>query len=150
MPVIRYKRKRPLKTRERITNQIISHDFRGFTLINVDRVSYGQHLKMLKVIIIYLQGLILPGLSSTFELMTSPEVTWLSRSYVRRARDPWFEVIPEDGCVSGATFSRSWTLRGHHTRGRLYPASSTYNPGACFQPHESTYLRIQLSRSYLT
>ena len=88
MPVIRYKRKRPMKTRGRITNQIISHDFRGFTIINVVHVSYGQHSKMLKVIIIYLQGHILPGLSSTFELMTSPEVTWLLRSYARQARNP--------------------------------------------------------------
>ena len=48
MPIIRYKRKHPLKIRGCVTDQIISHDSRGYTVINEDYISYRHH--------IYIQG----------------------------------------------------------------------------------------------
>ena len=77
MPIIRYKRKRLLKIRRRITNQIISHDSRGYTVINEDYISYRYHLYIFKVVIRYFQGFNFSGFLPSFELKTSPEITWL-------------------------------------------------------------------------
>ena len=143
MHAIRYNRKHPLKTRGRITDQIISLDCRGFTVINVDHVSYRWLARIFKVIILYHQGPILPGFLLIFELQHLPrphdfELVRVSGS------EPLIRGHPREQMHLGVYLSSLWGFRGYHLRSRLCFAGSMFR----FRTYSRLYEFIHYESSF--